>query len=60
MSEDIARTAEKVAKQMDDRGAWVEAGRLKNYGEKDATQRIITSKTFIKNLRDLARCASAK
>ncbi len=60
MSAEIARTAEKVAKQMDDRGAWVEDGRLKNYGEKDSTQRIITSKTFIKNLRDLARCASAK
>lgn len=60
MSAEIARAAEKVAKQMDGRGAWVEDGRLKNYGEKDSTQRIITSKTFIKNLRDLASCASAK
>jgi Pectic acid lyase len=57
---EISRAAEKVAKPMDDRGAWVEDGRLKSYGEKDSTRRVITSKTFISNIRDLARCASAK
>ncbi len=57
---EVARTAEKVAKQLDAHGAWVEDGRMKDYGDNDPTRRVITSKTFIKNIRELARCAAAK
>jgi PelA/Pel-15E family pectate lyase len=60
LTSDIARTAEKVSKQLDERGAWVEEGRMKDYGDHDTTRQIITCKTFIKNIRDLARYASAK
>ena len=49
-----------VAGQLDERGAWVEEGTLDHWGENDSTRQIIASKTFIKNLQTLARCAGAK
>jgi len=54
----IAADAVKIAEKLDERGAWVEEGKLKNYD--DAGGKIISSKTFILNLRVLARCAGAK
>jgi hypothetical protein len=33
---------------------------MKDYGDNDPTRQVITSKTFIKNIRELARCAAAK
>jgi hypothetical protein len=39
---------------LDDRGAWVEDGRL-SYHKNDDTRRIIDSRTFIKNLDALSR-----
>lgn len=56
----VASAAQQVAGQLDERGAWVEEGTLDHWGENDSTRQIIASKTFIKNLQTLARCAGAK
>lgn len=56
----LAKEAAEVAGALDERGAWVEDGRMETYGEDDPTRRVIESKTFIKNVRTLARCAAAK
>ncbi|HET6423447.1 MAG TPA: pectate lyase [Planctomycetaceae bacterium] len=40
----------KIIAEQDDRGAWVEAGRLKYHGKGDSTDRVIASETFAKNL----------
>ncbi len=56
----VAAEAAKVAQALDERGAWGEQGKLKNYSDDDSKGGIITSKTFILNVRTLARCAAAK
>ena len=43
-----------VIQSLDERGAWVENGKLKYHGKSDSTTRIIDSTTFIKNLRTLS------
>jgi PelA/Pel-15E family pectate lyase len=40
---------------LDERGAWVEDGRLRYHGDADDTRRVIDSSTFIKNLGVLSR-----
>ena len=45
----------KVIAALDARGAWVEDGSLKYHDKGDNTRRVITSETFIKNLRTLSR-----
>ena len=45
----------RVIAALDARGAWVEDGTLKYHGKGDDTRRIITSETFVKNLRTLSR-----
>lgn len=59
LTEDLRQQAEKVAAALDDRGAWVEAGRLRYHGEDD-TRRIIASQTFMDNLDILARFLAAE
>ena len=49
-----AETRKAIA-ALDARGAWVEDGTLKYHGKGDSTRRVITSETFIKNLRTLSR-----
>ena len=44
---------------LDERGAWVEDGRLRYHGAADDTQRVIDSTTFIKNLGVLSRYVGA-
>lgn len=39
----------------DNRGAWVEPGRLKYHGKSDSTDRVISSETFAKNLDILSQ-----
>lgn len=60
LSKKIADEARQVAEALDDRGAWVEEGRLRDHGDDDPTTRVIASKTFVKNLLTLARCAAAR
>lgn len=45
---------------MDERGAWVEDGRLSYHGKDDDTRRVIKSETFIKNIDLLSRYIAAK
>jgi hypothetical protein len=52
---ELARTA---IDTMDERGAWVEKGKLKYYENDPATQ-IIASQTFITNVRSLSRFIAA-
>jgi hypothetical protein len=52
------RVREIIAAQ-DDRGAWVENGRLKYHGQGDDTTRVISSATFIKHVDTLGRYLAA-
>ena len=48
----------RVIAALDQRGAWVEDGRLRKHGEDDPTRRIISCQTFLKNFEVLsAYCA---
>jgi hypothetical protein len=49
-----------IIRDLDDRGAWVEPGRLKYHGDDDPTPRVIRSVTFSNNLRTLARWLGAQ
>jgi PelA/Pel-15E family pectate lyase len=44
---------------LDKRGAWVEKGRMRNFGDDDDTKEVITTSTFIKNIETLARYLAA-
>lgn len=44
----------RVVDSLDQRGAWVEEGRLSYYPKTDPTRRIISSQTFMKNAKVLA------
>jgi hypothetical protein len=48
-----------VVAALDDRGAWVEDGKLKYHGPNDPTTRIIDSATFARHLGTLARYVEA-
>lgn len=48
-----------LVEALDERGAWVEAGRLRYHGEADDTRQVIDSSTFIKNLGTLSRYVGA-
>jgi PelA/Pel-15E family pectate lyase len=45
---------------LDERGAWVEQGRLRYHGRDDDTRRVIESTTFIRNLSLLSRYLAAE
>jgi hypothetical protein len=49
------RAVREVLASLDDRGAWVEVGRLLYHGKRDDTRRIIDSRTFIRNVGLLSR-----
>jgi PelA/Pel-15E family pectate lyase len=49
-----------VVAALDERGAWVEDGRLRYHGEADDTRRVIDSTTFIKNLGLLSRYLASR
>jgi PelA/Pel-15E family pectate lyase len=57
---DLAAAAARAAAALDDRGAWVEDGRLGTYGADDGTRRVIRTGTFVRNALVLARAASAE
>ncbi len=40
---------------LDDRGRWVEQGRMRYYGDDDPTRRVIDCGTFVRNVRVLSR-----
>jgi hypothetical protein len=45
---------------LDERGTWVEDGRLRYHGKADDTRRVIESTTFIKNIGLLSQYLSAQ
>lgn len=50
---------QRLVASLDERGAWVEAGRLRYHGDADDTRQVIDSSTFIKNLGLLSRYVGA-
>lgn len=58
-SQQLAREASQIVASQDDRGAWVEQGRLRYHGQADPTRQVIRSATFARNLRTLAGYISA-
>lgn len=59
MSDGLAREATRLIESLDDRGAWVEEGRLRYHGDDDPTRRVIESRTFARNLIRLATFVGA-
>jgi PelA/Pel-15E family pectate lyase len=59
MSDSLTKQAERVIETLDERGAWVEEGRMRNYGSDDDTRRVIDSRTFCENLETLAEYIAA-
>lgn len=57
-SNSLRAEVRQLVDSMDTRGAWLEEGRLKDVGD-DRAQPIITTKTFIRNLRTLSRYLAA-
>ena len=55
----LTKKARAVVDGMDDRGAWVEEGRLKSHGDDDPATRIIDCRTFVSNVETLSRFIAA-
>jgi PelA/Pel-15E family pectate lyase len=49
-SKSLIDSVERVVGQLDDRGRWVEDGRMKYHGDDDLTMRIIDCRTFVRNV----------
>lgn len=60
LSSGMERRALAVAAALDERGAWVEEGKLRYHGEADPTTRVIRSTTFARNVETLAEYLGAK
>ena len=58
LSESLRKQAQTVVDQLDDRGAWVEDGSMRYHDNVDVS-RVITSRTFIRNLETLADFVAA-
>jgi len=56
----LAAEAQAIVAALDERGAWVEAGRLRYHGEDDPTRRIVSSSTFAQRLQKLAQFVAAE
>lgn len=52
--EQIHVAAKAAIEGLDERGAWVEPGKLRRHGEEDPTRRVIRSATFNENVRAIA------
>ncbi len=59
MSDNLANEAREVIDALDERGAWVEEGRLRYHGDDDDTRQVIDSKTFVDRLETLSRFIAA-
>ena len=49
-----------VIAAIDERGAWIEPGRLRYHGTDDDTRQVIESRTFIKNVGVLSRYVESR
>ena len=59
-SSSLSRQAAEIMSALDDRGAWVEPGRMRYHGEDDDTRQVIESRTFARNIVGLARFIAAE
>ncbi|MBN2308869.1 MAG: polysaccharide lyase [Candidatus Hydrogenedentes bacterium] len=59
MSQDVRDRARAAVDAMDERGAWVQDGRLRYHGADDPTSRVIESATFIRNVAALSAFIAA-
>lgn len=59
LSAGLETQAASVIAALDSRGAWVEKGKLRNFGDDDDTKEVIATSTFIKNVETLARYLAA-
>jgi hypothetical protein len=59
LTESLARQATAIIDSLDERGAWVESGRLKYHGDDDDTREVIDCRTFMANIRVLATYIAA-
>ena len=55
----LRKQAVAVAKTLDARGAWVEPGRLRYQGDRKVGKRIISTRTFVRNIEILSRYIAA-
>jgi len=58
-SKSLTNQAAKLIDQMDSRGAWTEDGNLRAKGNDVRPRKIITTRTFMRNLRTLSRFVAA-
>jgi hypothetical protein len=49
-SKSLIVSVERIVGRLDDRGRWVEDGRMKYHGDDDPTKRIIDCRTFMRNI----------
>jgi len=54
----LENAVRKVIAELDERGAWVEKGKLRYHGADDDTNRVIDTKTFVKRMRILSQYIS--
>jgi hypothetical protein len=59
-SDSLNQHVTRLVEELDERGAWVEAGRLKYHGDDDPTREVIRSSTFSKNIISLANWLGAE
>jgi hypothetical protein len=59
MSRSISEQARTAIDSLDQRGAWVEPGKLQSYGDDDPTKRIIDTRTFVKHVEALSKFIAA-
>jgi hypothetical protein len=50
----LTERVKSVMNRLDDRGRWVEDGRLRDSDEAETVSRVITTRTFINNIRTLS------
>ncbi len=55
----LAAEARAIVAALDERGAWVEDGRLRYHGEDDPARRIISTTTFVHHVQKLAQFLAA-
>ena len=56
----LEKQVRSIVEDLDERGAWVEDGRLRYHGSDDPTRRIISCRTFVRNVETLARFLASK
>jgi hypothetical protein len=59
LTESLTRRAKSVVETMDEKGRWIEDGRLRYHDKNDPTRHVLSTRTFIQNLDTLTEFLSA-